>query len=222
MAKKIDNDNSWLDDYDKSKGWKTGSSNSWKTARCYESHPALKIGEHFVYGGSCSSPVIDDADIYVGLDYSMKDHEQRLPWVEGHAIHYRITDMKAPDNPAEFKQLIEWLAARIESGDKVHIGCIGGHGRTGTVLAALVAVMQSDEPDPVEYVRSNYCKKAVESQVQFDFLAKHFGVKTECKPSKGGWTQKGGSKVVSMSRGEVYPVQAKFCLWGDEIKPEDY
>jgi protein-tyrosine phosphatase len=220
VVKKFDNDDKWLDEYDKSKGWKTGSSNSWKTKRCYESHPALKVGKHYVYGGSCSSPVVDDADIYIGLDYSMADHEQRLPWVKGHAVHYRITDMKAPDNPAEFKQLIEWLAGRIESGDKAHIGCIGGHGRTGTVLAALVAHMTS-EPDPIKYVRDNYCTKAVESNVQINFLAKHFGVKTECKPSKGGWSKKGSSKVVSMTRSTVSPVQARFCLWGTKITPED-
>jgi protein-tyrosine phosphatase len=221
VAKKID-DNKYLDDWDKSKGWQTGNKNSWQTKRCYETHPALKIGEHFVFGGSCSSPVVEDADIYIGLDYSMKDHEQRLPWVEGHAIHYRITDMQAPANPAEFKQLIEWLAGRIESGDKAHIGCIGGHGRTGTVLAALVAVMQPDIADAIKYVRDNYCKKAVEANVQIEFLRKHFGIKTECKASKGGWAKTGSKKVVSMTRNTVSPVQAKFCLWGDEIKPEDY
>lgn len=217
-----DKQQSWLDDYDKSKGWSKPSKNSWKTARCYESHPPLKIAGHNVYGGSCSSPVIDDADIYIGLDYSMKDHEQRLPWTDGYAIHYRITDMKAPDNPAEFKELITWLATRIESGDTAHIGCIGGHGRTGTVLAALVAHMQPETEDAIKYVRDNYCKKAVEAKCQIDFLRQHFGIKTECKPSKGGWTSKGSSKVVSMSRNDVYPVAAKYCIWGDDIKPEDY
>ena len=38
--------------------------------RCYESHPPLPIVDHnghtrFVYGGSCSKPIHDDADVYV-------------------------------------------------------------------------------------------------------------------------------------------------------------
>jgi protein-tyrosine phosphatase len=159
------------------------SKSGWYSPRCYETHPGLMINGRLVYGGSCAHPVIDDADIYIGLDHSMKDHEHRLPWVDGHAIHYRITDMQEPHCPDEFALLIEWLARRIEKGDKVHIGCIGGHGRTGTVLAALVAYM-TDEADAVKYVRDNYCRKAVESAAQISFLETHFGVITECQPSK--------------------------------------
>jgi len=218
VAKKTDNG---IDAYDKDKGWSTGSSkpkgSSWKTGqRCFHTHPALKIGEHYVFGGSCSTPVHDDCDIYIGLDWTMAEHEKRLPWVEGHSIHYKITDGQAPKNPDEFKALITWLAARIEKGDKVHIGCIGGHGRTGLVLAALVAQMTS-EKDPITYVRENYCEKAVESTTQVKFLMTHFGA-AEVKGSKSGWLNKAGS-VVLMSRNEVSPIQAKFCLWG-VIKPD--
>ena len=221
MAKKGDN---WMDEYDKDKGWSTGSSgskpkgSSWKTGqRCFHTHPGLKIGEHTVYGGSCSTPVHDDCDIYIGLDYTMAEHENRLPWKPGHSVHYKITDMQAPKNAEEFKDLITWLAGRIEKGDKVHIGCIGGHGRTGIVLSALVAVMTS-EPDAIGYVREHYCEKAVEATGQVKFLMEHFGV-AEAKGYKAGWLSKAGS-VVSLARNEVAPIQAKFCLWGDTVKPE--
>lgn len=54
-------------------------------------------------------------------------------------------------------------------GSVVEVGCIGGHGRTGMMLAIMVVVategkMTGDEA--VAYVRANYCTKAVESKIQ--------------------------------------------------------
>jgi hypothetical protein len=47
----------------------------------------------------------------------------------------------------------------------VHIFCDGGHGRTGTVLASLIALMESSAktPDPIAAVRARYCDQAVET-----------------------------------------------------------
>ncbi len=215
----------WMEAYDEDKGWsqKTTTASGWKGGtgqRCYHTHPVLTIGQHAVCGGSCSSPVPTDADIYVGLDYSMKQHKQRLPWEPGHAIHYEIKDMHPPDNPEEFKKLISWLAEQITEGKKVHVGCIGGHGRTGTVLAALVAHM-TDEEDPIAYVRQHYCKKGVEAKSQIDFLMKHFGCKT-AKPSKGGWTDSFGKKSkAGVSSQSVEPIAAKHCIWGSRKVKRD-
>lgn len=149
---------------------------SHRILRCYESHPPLKLGGHQIYGGSCSHPIIHDADVYVGFDSSMKSSPLALPWNEGESFLFRITDALAPSNPTEFAALIDWLAVQLIANKKIHLGCIGGHGRTGTVLAALTKVMLG-EVDAITYVRDNYCKKAVESEAQVDFLVKHFGIK---------------------------------------------
>lgn len=176
-----------------------GTSTAFK--RCFHDHPPLPLKNGLVvYGGSCSAPVHKDADIYVGLDYSMADHPQFYPWNAGHAIHYRITDRQAPADAKSFVQLIAWLAEQIEAGHKAHIGCIGGHGRTGTVLAALVAHMGITK-DAITYVRKHYCKKVVETQAQVNFLAKHFGIK-KAAPSKKDMfsgTYPGGKKSKAMS-----------------------
>ena len=82
--------------------------------------------------------------------------------------------MNVPDDPAEFKKMVTWTLQQLDEGKKVHCGCIGGHGRTGTFLAALCA--EAGEKDAITYVRKNYCKKAVESTKQAEFLTKHFGV----------------------------------------------
>jgi hypothetical protein len=107
------------------------------------------------------------------------------PWEEGYGVitqvDYPIRDMGVPTDPKDFKKLIDWLRNQLQDGKKVHVGCIGGHGRTGMVLAALVSVMLPDEADAIGYVRKNYCDHAVESSEQVQFLNKHFG----CKVVKG-------------------------------------
>lgn len=155
--------------------------------RCYEDHPPLPIGEFKIYGGSCGHPVVKDADIYVGFDMSMAITEMKYPWVPGESFYFPIADQCAPKNPVLFAQLIDWLALQLTATKKIHLGCIGGHGRTGTVLAALVAKMLPDEPDAIGYVRKHYCSKAVESQAQIDFLVKHFKVAT-AEPRKMSWS----------------------------------
>lgn len=50
--------------------------------------------------------------------------------------------------------------------------CQGGHGRTGTALSivcSLLGIIPENE-DPVKWVRAKYCKKAVESDAQLNYL----------------------------------------------------
>lgn len=59
----------------------------------------------------------------------------------------------------------------LQDKKTVEIGCVGGHGRTGTLTAALVIkLMDMDSEEAITYVRENYCKKAVESKGQKDLL----------------------------------------------------
>ena len=159
--------------------------------RCFHTHPALKFNitvpgcpegseqmEVQIWGGNGRDPVVKDADIYVGLDGGVSGYGNQ-PW-NGSTVQdylYTIQDMNAPKNPEDFRLFIHWLSVQLIAGKKVHVGCIGGHGRTGTVFAALVAYMTTREqiPDPITYVRKNYCTKAVEAKVQVEFLVKYFG-----------------------------------------------
>jgi len=153
---------------------------------CYKTHPPLGLGNDLkIYGGSCHTPVVTDATVYVGLDYSMAYSYMAHPWEEGQAIHYPITDHKAPEDFQSFSAMIDWLAEQIIAGEKVHVGCVGGHGRTGTLLAALVKVMLGEKA-AIDYVRTNYCKKVVESEAQIAFLMKNFGIE-KAAPSKADY-----------------------------------
>lgn len=153
-------------------------------ARCYSTHPPYEVAPGLViYGGSCVTPAVTDADVYVGLDWGMQfQAKPPYPWsavkndtgpVE---FMFRISDMKAPADEVEFRNMVVWLGQQLQAGKKVHVGCIGGHGRTGTLFAALRAHLMQD-PDPITHVRQNYCEKAVESLEQIEFLAKYYGAK---------------------------------------------
>ena len=51
-----------------------------KAVSCYHSHPPLKLPgtELVIYGGSCISPVVKDADVYIGFDAGMTFTERAL------------------------------------------------------------------------------------------------------------------------------------------------
>lgn len=144
---------------------------------CYATHPALKIGQWEVYGGSCGTPIVENADIYIGLDSSMR-RAHHYPWNDGPQVvnvFFPITDGTPPKDAVEFNKMIKWLAVQLSAGKLIHIGCIGGHGRTGLVLAALVKEVTGNA-DAITYVRDNYCAKAVESPTQVQFLHEEFGI----------------------------------------------
>lgn len=145
---------------------------------CHHSHEAFTLGGGTVRGGNCDQPKAG-YDIYVGLDYHMTNSAP-FPWENFGKdvidIHYPIQDMGAPKNVAEFKQMVTWLALQLSLGKKLHVGCIGGHGRTGLLLAALLA--ECGDTDAIHTVRKVHCKRAVESKDQIDFLVKHYGVKS--------------------------------------------
>lgn len=150
---------------------------SWGGARCYESHPALEIKSGIViYGGSCSTPIVMDADVYIGFDSGMKQTWRNDPWEEGvYEVQHRMVDQHPPQDHERFVKLLDWTAYMLGEGKKIHAGCIGGHGRTGTFFAALVKTM-TGEPDAITFVRKGYCDKAVESKAQVEYLAEKFGI----------------------------------------------
>lgn len=168
-------DDLWSD-FDDSKYASKASGGFKSYARCYESHPAMPLPgtDLVIYGGSCINPSVHDADVYIGFDHSMQRTQRAWPWKKGTEFLFKITDMRAPDNAGEFTKLVNWTRKQLEAGLKVHCGCIGGHGRTGTFLAALVA--SYGEQDAITYVRENYCHKAVESTEQIKFLKEHYGI----------------------------------------------
>lgn len=158
--------------------------------KCYHSHPPLFLGPYTVYGGNAAAPVVKDADAYVSLDRGTSCKRATKIWdvskcdisavppecgQETIELMFPIPDGQAPHDPTRFKYMVTWLRNQLQAGKTIHVGCIGGHGRTGTVLAAIVTELVG-EKDAIQYVRRHYCKKAVESEGQIKFLKEHYGI----------------------------------------------
>lgn len=157
-------------------GKSSWGSRTWTASpSCHESHPVLKIGGGEILGASCGRPR-EGFDVYVGFDRGMSLNSVQ-PWMpdQPEVGTFFISDRCAPKSPKDFKLMLEWLASKLADNKRVHVGCIGGHGRTGLVLAALVSYI-TGEKDAIRWVREHHCKKAVESESQVTFLVKHFGI----------------------------------------------
>ena len=194
--------------------------------RCYETHPALKLpgADPVIYGGSCYTPIVKDADVYIGFDAGMALTKRVWPWTPGDEVRFKVPDMGVPEHVRDYHKLVDWTKAQLEAGRKVHCGCIGGHGRTGMFLAALVS--RFGEKDAITYVRKHYCKKAVESSAQVKFLGKEFGI-TAAEGYKSYSSSKdvvvhspktphgSGSSPKSGNAAERFtPVGGSGCIWG--------
>jgi hypothetical protein len=200
-----------------------------KYIRCADSHPTLTFevpeggtftpGMYSIHGGNGDHPNIKDGDVYIAL-HGGSSGKGTTPWDEGkykpvQDLQFYITDGQPPKNEDDFMRMIIWVCNQLQSGKKIHFGCIGGHGRTGTALAAVVALMTGME-DPITYVRQHYCKKAVESSSQVKFLMKHFNCKevvgskthsasaTSVPKGSPGWGW-GGSMPKSTASGDSAP-----------------
>lgn len=154
-----------------------------RRGQCYTSHPPLKVGGGVLLGGNCRDHVAHQGvDLYVALDGGHKQPYFEAGWSWDYlprAVYYPIENMRIPNNVPKFVDLIDVIVAALGQGKKVHVGCIGGHGRTGLVLAAVVAKLgiAGKENDAIGWVRENYCKRAVETTAQENFLVVNFGAK---------------------------------------------
>jgi len=178
---------------------------------CYESHPALKIGNGTFVGASCIHPR-EGHDIYIGLDWGMKRQAVTYPWNPASGsqiveVYFPISDGSVPKDVVEFQRMIEWLAGQLDLGRSLHVGCIGGHGRTGLLLAALFSRVHGGTNAGV-WVREHYCKRAIETEAQVRFLKEKYGI-AEIAPAKGDWSS---PMVEGYTRSVFTPVHGR-SIW---------
>ena len=62
------------------------------------------------------------------------------------------------------------MLARARAGEKVELGCLGGHGRTGTALACLAVLGGYPHEEAFAWVRADYCPSAIETAEQEAFV----------------------------------------------------
>ena len=91
------------------------------------------------------------------------DERWAPPWPHE---HLDWPDFGVPDDLDAFRRALTDLLDRARKGERVEVGCLGGHGRTGTALACLAVLTGTPANDAVAWVRANYCYKAVETDSQ--------------------------------------------------------
>ncbi len=73
--------------------------------------------------------------------------------------------------PHDWEQILrEQVIPRLEAGKTILAYCTAGHGRTGTFLASLVALLEPDVEDPIATVRARHCEHAVETRAQAEAI----------------------------------------------------
>lgn len=81
-------------------------------------------------------------------------------------------------------EAIEYAYGLCEQGVVVEVGCHGGHGRTGTILACMGVLAGLDHKDAIAYVRRTFCDEAIETAEQEWFVEWFECHLTDSTPSK--------------------------------------
>ena len=88
-------------------------------------------------------------------------------------------DFGVPRDPDAVAAAIRDAFARAHAGETVEVGCAGGLGRTGTVLACMAILAGVPPVAAVAWVREHYDERAVETEAQEDWplwFAEHAGL----------------------------------------------
>ena len=86
------------------------------------------------------------------------------PWWP--AVQLEWPDFGVPSDRVVADREIRAAFERARNGERVEVACIGGHGRTGTVLACMAVLAGVPPAEAVEWVRSTYCRRAVQEPAQ--------------------------------------------------------
>lgn len=151
---------------------------------CSHRGAAVKVGRFEVLAGGTRYLMGSDllaADVIVPLGEGIPRMDlqlgQRLQIPEAMGCPWR--DMSPP--PTGFAAFLrESVIPELEAGKRLLAYCVGSHGRTGTFLACLIAILEPETTDPIAAVRERHCEKAVETREQVAFI---FSLRGEVLPS---------------------------------------
>jgi len=141
----------------------------------------VKVGEHYITVSAWSDrPKTPDMAPYPDMGVYVADN-----WMRnfngfmgvGVAIpnKYKALICDWPDFGVVELEEVQWLVLYavdcLEKGMDVDIGCVGGHGRTGTLLACIIAYLEGcNTSKAITRVHTRHCKKAIESKSQVNLI----------------------------------------------------
>lgn len=142
----------------------------------------VQVGEHIIYagaGGDFFSGDLNDMDVLVPLA------QVGIPLEFGQTC--RIISAQLEDFggvPSGWKKFLgKVIIPELVDDKRLLAFCGSGHGRTGTLLASLVALLEdpAQTPDPIAAVRERYCEYAVDTVSQGEAI---FALRGKLLPDK--------------------------------------
>ena len=168
---------------------------------CHHWKEPVKVGRHTVLcSASSDRSTAKDTDpkpdfgvylstmgwgmrIMVSPDFPAEELHLVLPYPR---LTLDWVDMMAAPRGAATEHVIKWAVEKVAEGKLLDIGCFGGHGRTGTLLAVLMVEIEKLSPaEAIDAVHERYCKECIESLAQARFVYEWAGEKMPA----GAWTK---------------------------------
>ena len=158
-----------------------GTKSYYKSCTHNAQTPVMTFGKCNVYGGAYwDIKVLSRFDLAVDCrDSYRNDDNGTFPKQYEHLAQYLKTDAQCPtiylpwrDHAAAPCKLEFWqkMYESLPDGNVVFY-CVGGHGRTGTALAALWIIHSAcTSREAIQYVRERHCKDAIETISQRNYL----------------------------------------------------
>jgi hypothetical protein len=126
----------------------------------------VPVGPYLIRAGGTRYLKSDDL---TGIDTVVNLTNSSMPF--GFRARYRVLALPLRDYggvPPDWREGVMDVIRLLRQKQRVLAFCEGGHGRTGTLLASLVALLEDPVrvPDPIAEVRRRYCELAVETEEQ--------------------------------------------------------
>jgi hypothetical protein len=82
------------------------------------------------------------------------------------AVMLEWPDFGVPSDIERVDAVIRAAFERAKRGERVEVACVGGHGRSGTVLACMAVLAGVPADQAVGWLRQMYCVRAVQEPAQ--------------------------------------------------------
>lgn len=162
--------------------WKCGVRQNWNTKIWSKIDTTFKSSyTGIVYGPKCRHyneyvTFPDGVKVYVSSMNNKRTDDDIVPewglycdygWhPTWRAEHINWPDFQLPLNYETASEAITYAYEMAKAGWVVEIGCIGGHGRTGTALACMAILGGVPAGEAVDWVHKNHCTEAIENTKQ--------------------------------------------------------
>lgn len=154
--------------------------------RCNHRGEAVAVGSYLIYAGGTQYmepsdlagydlllPLTGVPELQFGETYNFVGGQGKQPsritaLPKGEKV--TILAGQLPDFgglPSDWEQFLTGkVIPRLAEGKKILTFCIGSHGRTGSLIASLIALLEPDVEDPIAEARRRHCHHAVETPAQ--------------------------------------------------------